>query len=79
MAFIGKLDEVDVKGVEPLGNVLEYYGGNETKMRSEADFERARVLTFTTKEEFTDLNRHADKKTALSHLALTMVPNPNRE
>jgi Asp-tRNA(Asn)/Glu-tRNA(Gln) amidotransferase C subunit len=29
LAFIGKLDEVDVEGVEPLGNVFEYYGGNE--------------------------------------------------
>ena len=28
LAFLGKLDEVDVKGVQPLGNVLEFYGGN---------------------------------------------------
>ena len=28
LAFLGKLDEVDVKGVAPLGNVLEFYGGN---------------------------------------------------
>ncbi len=78
LAFIGKLDEVDVKGVEPLGNVLEFYGGNETKMRSDADFERARVLTFT-KEDFTSLNRHADKSTAYCYLAPTTVPNPERE
>ena len=33
--FIKKLDEVRVpEGTEPLGNVLEYYGGNEEKMRS---------------------------------------------
>ena len=38
LAFIQKLDEVDVKGTEPLGNVLEFYGGNDSKMRSEADF-----------------------------------------
>ena len=38
LAFIQKLDEVDVKGTEPLGNVLEYYGGNDSKMRSKADF-----------------------------------------
>jgi len=32
------LDEVDVKGVEPLGNVFEHYEGNELKMRSHDDF-----------------------------------------
>lgn len=33
--FIKKLDEVSVpQNTEPLGNVLEYYGGNEEKMRS---------------------------------------------
>mmetsp|Transcript_356 Transcript_356/g.478 ORF Transcript_356/g.478 Transcript_356/m.478 type:complete len:81 (+) Transcript_356:303-545(+) len=40
LAFIQKLDEVDVKGVEPLGNVLEYYGGNDSKMRDSEDFMR---------------------------------------
>ena len=38
LAFIQKLDEVDIKGEEPLGNVLEFYGGNDSKMRSEKDF-----------------------------------------
>ena len=52
LAFIDKLEEVDVswstaiiyclwqqvKGVEPLGNVLEFYGGNEDLVRSEEDF-----------------------------------------
>ena len=38
LAFIQKLDEVDVKGQEPLGNVLEFYGGNESKMRTAVDF-----------------------------------------
>ncbi len=33
LAFIGKLDEVDTKGTEPLGNVLEHYGGNDTELR----------------------------------------------
>lgn len=39
--FIKKLDEVHVPPeTEPLGNVLEYYGGNEEKMRSNPeDFE----------------------------------------
>ena len=40
LAFIQKLDEVDIKGEEPLGNVLEFYGGNDSKMRSEDDFAR---------------------------------------
>jgi hypothetical protein len=40
LAFIGKLEEVDVKGQEPLGNVLEYYGGNGLKMRSSAELDQ---------------------------------------
>ena len=40
LAFIQKLDEVDIKGEEPLGNVLEFYGGNDSKMRSGEDFAR---------------------------------------
>ena len=28
LTFLGKLDEVDVKGIAPLGSVLEFYGGN---------------------------------------------------
>ena len=38
LAFIGKLDDCDVKGVEPLGNVFEFYGGNEESFRTKADF-----------------------------------------
>jgi len=43
LLFIKKLDEVEVPpGTEPLGNVLEYYGGNEEKMRSRPeDFQDA--------------------------------------
>lgn len=41
LAFIGKLDDVDTKGVEPLGNILEYYGGNEEKLRTMDDFLQA--------------------------------------
>lgn len=34
--FIKKLDEVNIpSGTEPLANVLEYYGGNSEKMRSQ--------------------------------------------
>ena len=40
LAFIQKLDEVDVKGEEPLGNVLEFYGGNDSKMRNDMDLLR---------------------------------------
>ena len=37
LAFIGKLDEVDTKGTEPLGNVLEHYGGNHDCLRDNDD------------------------------------------
>lgn len=47
LAFIGKLDDVDVKGVEPLGNVFEYYKGNEVKMRRAEDFEHTEGFNFT--------------------------------
>ena len=40
LTFLGKLDEVDVKGIEPLGSVLEFYGGNEHEWRTEEDFAR---------------------------------------
>ena len=40
--FIKKLEEVEIpESTEPLCNVLEYYGGNEEKMRRadcEADY-----------------------------------------
>lgn len=41
LMFIKKLEEVHIpEGTEPLCNVLEFYGGNEEKMRStEADFD----------------------------------------
>ena len=61
LAFIQKLDEVDVKGTEPLGNVLEFYGGNDSKMRNAEDFlreneDQTRDLNF--KEELKKLNKH---------------------
>ena len=61
LAFIQKLDEVDVKGQEPLGNVLEFYGGNDSKMRSSEDFlkeneDQTKDLNF--KEELSKLNSH---------------------
>ena len=47
LAFVSKLDEVDVRGVEPLGNVFEYYEGNELKMRGSNEFENTEHLHFT--------------------------------
>ena len=41
LSFIGKLDDVDTKGVEPLGNVLEFYGGADEKLRTVEDFKLA--------------------------------------
>lgn len=38
LSFIGKLDDVDTKGVEPLGNVLEFYGGADESLRTIEDF-----------------------------------------
>lgn len=61
LAFIQKLDEVDVKGTNPLGNVLEFYGGNDSKMRNKMDFlreddDQTRNLDFKT--ELKKLNKH---------------------
>ncbi len=40
--FIKKLEEAKVpEGTEPLANVLEYYGGNDEKMRSELQQEES--------------------------------------
>lgn len=79
LAFIGKLDEVDVKGVEPLGNIFEHYGGNELKMRSTEEFGRARNLTFTQKE-FIAINAHSSEKDGgYSVIPSTKVANPDYE
>ena len=40
LTFLNKLDEVDVKGVAALGSVLEFYGGNDTMVRTPEDFIR---------------------------------------
>ena len=50
-----------MKGTEPLGNVLEFYGGNDSKMRSREDFlreneDQTRDLNF--KSELKKLNAH---------------------
>ena len=61
LKFISILDTVDIKGVEPLGNVLEYYGGNSTKMRSEADFARIKedeTNNIDFQSELKKMNKH---------------------
>ena len=63
LGFLDKLDEVDVKGVEPLGNVLEIYGGNQHNMRSDEDFERKdddQTANVDFKEELKKMNKHMD-------------------
>lgn len=38
LMFIKKLEEIEVPpGTEPLANVLEYYGGNDEKMRGKPE------------------------------------------
>ncbi len=60
LAFIGKLDEVDTKGTEPLGNVLEHYGGNDTELRQQEQIakgeDQTRGLDF--RSELVKLNKH---------------------
>ena len=59
LAFIDKLEEVDVKGVEPLGNVLEFYGGNDDLVRSEEDFAlMAKEENLEFQKEAKKLNKH---------------------
>ena len=61
LGFLDKLDEVDVKGVEPLGNVFEIYGGNEHNLRREEDFERVdddQTKEVDFKTELNKMNKH---------------------
>ena len=63
LTFLGKLDEVDVKGVSALGSVLEFYGGNDTRLRSEEDFIREgddQQKDINFKEELNKLCAHMD-------------------
>ena len=78
LSFIGKLDDVDVKGVEPLGNVFEYYKGNEIKMRKAEDFEHTEDMNFTQKT-FAMVNVHAKKDGTYSVLPMTKAVNPDGE
>ena len=78
LAFIQKLDEVDVKGEEPLGNVLEFYGGNNSKMRNEDDFlrdddDQMRGLDF--RAELKKLNKHVQG----NYVVLNKTSAPNAD
>ena len=49
------------KGEEPLGNVLEFYGGNDSKMRNKEDFSRTdddQTANLDFKSELRKLNKH---------------------
>ena len=76
LAFIQKLDEVDVKGVEPLGNVLEFYGGNDSKMRTETDYVRTsedQTHGLDFRKELKKLNKH----TQGNYVVLNRTKRPN--
>ena len=65
-----------MKGEEPLGNVLEFYGGNDSKMRNESDFlreddDQTRHLNF--KDELKKLNRHLQG----NYVVLNRTKEPN--
>jgi hypothetical protein len=64
--------------VEPLGNVFEYYKGNELKMRKTEDFEHTEDLNFTQKS-FAAINKHARQDGAYSSLPQTKAINPDGE
>lgn len=78
LAFVSKLDDIDVQGVEPLGNVFEYYEGNELKMRGVGDFEGNEKLNFSRKG-FSEINVHARKDGTYSVLPVTKEGNPDGE
>lgn len=69
LLFIKKLEEVDIpKGTEPLCNVLEYYGGNEEKMRRASDFENV--------EQVADLQGEIKKLNKNMQGGLVKTPKP---
>ena len=60
LSFITKLDEVDTKGTEPMGNVLEYYGGNDTKVRGSGEVKPGddQLAGLDFRAELKKLNKH---------------------
>ena len=59
LSFIRKLDDVDTEGIEHLGNVWEYYKGNQEKMRNLDDNESEKEMHFTQKS-FAEINKHSN-------------------
>ena len=58
LMFIKKLEEIKVpEGTEPLANVLEYYGGNDQKMRSKEE-DYVDSDKYEIKDEIKKINRH---------------------
>lgn len=56
--FIKKLEEVEVpEGTEPLANVLEYYGGNDEKMRSNPE-DYVDADKYEIQQEIKKMNTH---------------------
>lgn len=74
-----KLDDLDVKGVVPLGNVIEFYGGLEGKLRTEDDFEKEDRKHVCRKEYFVSINKHMQKDQNYAILPLCKEPSPDGE
>ena len=56
--FIKKLEEIEVpEGTEPLANVLEYYGGNDEKMRSKPE-DYVDADKYDIQQEIKNMNKH---------------------
>ena len=70
LSFIRKLDDVDTEGIEHLGNVWEYYKGNQEKMRNLDDNEKEKDMHFTQKT-FAEINKHARPNGTYSVLPFT--------
>ena len=60
LKFISILDNVDTKGIEPIGSVLEVYGGNQDKLRNYSDYmnKDAFFLNKNVREELSHRNKH---------------------
>jgi hypothetical protein len=57
LLFIKKLEEVSIpQDTEPLCNVLEFYGGNEEKMRRSSDYQEEGVVDI--QREIKKMNRN---------------------
>ena len=61
--------------MKPLGNVLEYYGGNDSKMRtrSESQHSSEKVDNLSFKQKLGTLNKHFDGQ----YVVVTAAKTPN--